>query len=128
MHNLPESASEEGQQRKRDDICKIADIFKDVLQVTPKVTNAVRIGKKGDKIRLLKITVETEKEKASILRNAVKLRSDSLPEYQRKIFITPDMTPRERDENKALRAKLSELNKSGNNYKIKNRKIVRRPQ
>ena len=80
------------EKRKRDDICKIADIFKDVLQVTPKVTNAVRIGKKGDKIRLLKITVETEKEKASILRNAVKLRSDSLPEYQRKIFITPDMT------------------------------------
>lgn len=27
-------------------ICKIADIFKDVLQVTLKVTNAVRIGKR----------------------------------------------------------------------------------
>lgn len=128
VHNLPESTLDEGQQRKSDDICKTTDIFKEVLQVNSKVTNAVRIGKKGDKMRLLKITVETEKDKANILRNAIKLRSDSLPEYRRKIFITPDMTPRERDENKALRAKLSELNKSGNIYKIKNGKIVQRLQ
>lgn len=128
VHNLPESTSDGGQQRKRDDINKITEIFKDVLHVTPKVTNAVRLGKKGDKMRLLKISVETEKEKASILRNAVKLRGDSLPQYQKKIFITPDMTPKERDENKALRAKLSDLNKAGNNYKIKSGKIVRRLQ
>ena len=128
VHNLPEPASDEGQQRKKDDISKITEIFKDVLQVAPKITNAVRIGKKGDKIRLLKISVETEKEKASILRNAVKLRGDNLLEYQRKIFITPDMTPKERDENKALRAKLSEMNKNGNNYKIKNGKVVQRVQ
>ena len=50
VHNLPEQASDEVQQRKRDDISKITEIFKDVLQVTPKVTNAVRIiGKRGTK-------------------------------------------------------------------------------
>ena len=101
------------------------------LQVTTKVTNAVRLGKKintTDKVRLLKITVESEKEKASILRNAFKLRNRELPEHLGKIFITPDMTPKEREENKLLRAKLAEANKSGNNYKIKNGQIVRRPQ
>ena len=78
--------------------------------------------------RLLKITVETEKEKASILCNAFKLRNKELPEHLRKIFITPDVTPKEREEHKVLRAKLSEANKSGNNYKIKNGQIVRRSQ
>lgn len=136
IHNLPESASDDSQQRKHDDEHGVADIFKNVLQVTPNISNVVRLGKRGnkkgengeDKVRLLKVTVETEKEKGNILRNAVKLRNDRLPDYQRKIFITPDLTLKEREENKALRAKLSELNKSENIYKIKNGRIVRRSQ
>ena len=58
------------------------------MQVTPKVTNAVRIIGKGGQNKALKISFETGKEKASILRNAVKLCDDSLPEYHRKVFIT----------------------------------------
>lgn len=131
VHNLAESSSTEGQQRKLDDINKVANILTNTLEVSAKVTNAVRLGKKvdtTDKARLLKVTIETEKEKASILRNAFKLRNKELPEHLKKIFITPDMTPKERKENKLLRAKLSEVNKSGNNYKIKNGQIVRRSQ
>lgn len=128
MHNVPESSSTEGQQRKQDDIVKVREIFANTLQVTSKVTNAVRLGKKGEKTRLLKITVDSEKDKASILRNAMKLRSCDSPDHLKKIFITPDMTPKEREENKNLRAKLSELNKDGNNYRIKNGQIVRRSQ
>ena len=131
VHNLAESSSTEGQQRKLDDISKVTSILTNTLQVPAKVINAVRLGKKVDtidKARLLKITVETEKEKASILRNAFKLRNKELPEHLRKIFITPDMTPKEREEHKVLRAKLFEANKSGNNYKIKNGQIVRRSQ
>ena len=131
VHNLAESSSTEGQQRKSDDTNKVTNILTNTLLVPAKVTNAVRLGKKvdtSDKARLLKITVETEKEKSGILRNAFKLWNKEIPEYSRKIFITPDMTPKERDENKLLRAKLSEANKSGNNFKIKNGQIVRRSQ
>ena len=122
VHNLAESSSTEGLQRKLDDTSKVTSILTNTLQVPAKIINAVRLGKKvdtKDKARLLKITVETEKEKASILRNAFKLRNKELPEHLRKIFITPDMTPKEREEHKVLRAKLFEVNKSGNNYKIK---------
>ena len=62
-----------------------------------------------DKARLLKIAIETEKEKASLLCKAFKLRNKELPEDLTKIFITPDMTPEEREERKVLRTKLFEV-------------------
>ena len=69
--------------------------------------HAVRVWKKADtsdKARLLKITVETETEKASILCNVFKLQNKELSEDLRKIFITPDITPKEKEEHKVLRA------------------------
>ena len=91
-----------------------------------KVTNAVRLGKKSDKPRLLKISVDSVLSKASILRNCTKLRGKDVPQYLSKIFITLDMTIKERESNKVLRDQLTELNKDGKKYKIKNGKIVQR--
>ena len=48
---------------------KLQVFLRDVFQVAPKVTNAVRIGKKEDKIRLLKVTVETEKYSSQCSQN-----------------------------------------------------------
>ena len=53
-----ESTAEDGQARKKEDIDKVSKIFHRNL----KVTNAVRLGKKGDKSRLLKITVDSDLE------------------------------------------------------------------
>ena len=90
------------------------------------MTNAVRLGKKGDKSRLLKITVDSELSKASILRNCTKLRGSDVPKSLEKVFVTPDLTAKEREHNKSLRNQLAELNKDGRNYRIKNGKIVRK--
>ena len=43
-----------------------------------------------------------------------------------KIYITPDLTLKEQQENKALRSQLYEMNKPNKLYKIKNGKIVQR--
>jgi len=42
------------------------------------------------------------------------------------IYITPDLTPTEREANHQLCLKLKEMNKDGRNYRIKNGKIVQR--
>ena len=76
--------------------------------------------------RLIKITVGSEQEKALLLRNSTKLHNKNKPEDVRKIYVTPDLTPREQQHNKALKAELAEKNKDGNKYRIKNSKIVLR--
>jgi len=90
------------------------------------VTKAIRLGKRGDKPRLLKVSVASESDKASIMRNCTKLRNTNLPTAIQKVFITPDLTPKEQEVNRKLQAELKELNKHGNRFRIKNWKIVQR--
>ena len=80
----------------------------------------------ADKPRLMKVTVDTLESKAFILRNCTKLRSADQSSYYSNIYITPDLTPTEREANRQLRAKLDVLNKDGKQYKIKNGRIVPR--
>ena len=89
----------------------------------------IRLGKKSDEVekpRLLRITVDSIQVKANILRNCTKICSFKDPPYLRKVFLTPDLTLTEREENKLLRTRLTELNKDGNKYQIKNREIILR--
>ena len=127
VHNMAESSSDQPQSRKEQDIACIRDILHSQLEVQPCISNAVRLGKRGGpKPRLLKITVESEEEKVAILRNVKRLRLPSTPDPLKRIFITPDLTPREREVNKALRSELAERNKSAKQFIIKNGQIVQR--
>ena len=96
------------------------------LGIPTSLSQAIRLGKKSEKPRLLRITVGLDKEKAKILHNCTKIHSISEPEYLNNVFITPDLTKKEREENKALRDKLKTMNNGQNNYQIKNRQIVPR--
>ena len=120
VHNLSESTAPEGETRKRDDIKHVTDIFK-YLGAKTKIIKAARLGKKFDKPRLLKITVDTVESKALILSNCTNLQKTEPSSHFNKIYITPDLTPTERETNCQLRTQLKEINKDGNCYKIKKR-------
>ena len=125
-HKLEESSAEDGPSRKQDDIKKCEQLFQNYLGIKVAITNAFRLGKKSNRPRLLKVTLNNLEEKATILRNKSKLRSASHPENVRNVFITPDFTPIEQKKNKALREQLFNMNKAENIYVIKNGRIVRR--
>lgn len=126
VHQLTESTKEDPQSRKSEDIDVSSKLIQKYLGTPVTITNAIRLGSKGAKPRLLKISVSSKREKGMILKNCVKLRNKSHPADIQRIYITPDLTPKEQQENKALRSQLLELNKSGKHYKIKNGKVVRR--
>ena len=126
VHQLAEPTETDPQQRKECDIKETSDIIQKYLGVSVSVTNAIRLGNKGAKPRLLKISVGSKQQKASILKNCTKLRNKEYPSNIQKIYITPDLTPKEQQANKALRSRLDEMNKPNKLYKIKNGKIVRR--
>ena len=127
LHNLVEPTASEGANRKKEDIKKCCSLFQTYLGPQVSITNAVRLGKRADKPRLLKLTLSSNQEKSLILKNKMKLRSSNNPEYVRKLFITPDLTPGEQKQHKELRQQLADMNREGNVYMIKNAKIVRRP-
>lgn len=57
---------------------------------------------------------------------STKVRSKNGKEFLKKLYITPDLTPIEHEQNKALHSKLKEMNQQGNKYQIKNGRIVLR--
>ena len=120
IHKLEESTADDGQSRKQDDIKKCVSLFQNYLGEKVAITNAFRLGKKSNRLRLLKLTLSSMEEKALILRNKSKLRSTSHPEDVHYVFITPDFTPIEQKRNKALREQLINMNKTENIYMIKN--------
>ena len=123
FHNVAESTKPDGTARKNDDINLIKTLLHDYIGIDPSISNAIRIGKKRDKTR---VSVSSTQEKSSILSKCYKLRNSNNPTHVQKIFATPDLTPLEQKKDNALRQKLTELNKDGKAYKIKNGKIVRR--
>ena len=60
LHQLPESTAENSQTRKNDDISEASKIFNKVLSIPSNFTNAIRLGQKGAKPRLLRITLDLE--------------------------------------------------------------------
>ena len=118
IHNLEEAPSEDAQTRKDQDTQKVSEIFK-YLGAKASINNATRLGKKGDKKRLLKVTVSSDKEKAAILRSCTRLRKESTPSQFSNVYITPDLTPQQQLQNKLLRNKLAEMNQDGKLYRIK---------
>ena len=115
-------------ERRVHDTNHVKSILQDYLKIDVQVDTVACIGKKdSEKTRLLKVDVPSEKLKKQVLHNSSKLRDDSNPDWIKKVFITPDLTPKEQAENKVLREKLAELNKTvPRSYRIKNSQIVRR--
>jgi len=64
VHNLKESSLEDGATRKKDDVSKVNKLLQNHMEVNPIMNNAIRLGKRGERPRLLKITVSTDAEKA----------------------------------------------------------------
>ena len=128
LHNVPESTNPSSDARKQNDSDTATAIFNQYLGIPTSVSNATRFGKKGTKPRILRVTVSSERDKAIILRNYTKVRTMTGADYLKKLFITPDMTPMEREQNKALCSKLQEMNQEGNQYCIKNGLIVLREE
>ena len=87
------------------------------------IESTIRLGKREEqKTRLLRVTVESVKVKRDILQRAKKLRES---EKWKKVFITPDLSPKERMRNKELREELKRRTDEGEDLVIRRGKITK---
>lgn len=128
LHGVPESSSEDIQTKKEHDSNLVQEILNQHLRVSATIANPIRLGQKNLKPRLLRISVSSDREKAIILRNCTKLRGKNVPDPFCGVYICPDLTFKERENNKKLREQLKILNKDGKTHQIKNGRIVRRAE
>lgn len=126
VQGIEESQSEIAALRKKHDEDKLAEIMKAIkLEEQPTPTNITRLGsKRDDKPRPMRVTVSTFTEKRAILGNAKLLREST--DFS-KAYISPDLTPKEREINSKLVQELKSRRKGGEqNIFISKGKIVTR--
>jgi len=127
VHNLPESDATKLSDRVAHDISTFESIVaKDLKIEEARVTNAVRLGKvtQGHP-RVLLLTMCSEHIKWKILNQATKLCDSST---WKKVYISPDLTAKEREVNRKLCDELKRRKEAGEmNLMIKRGKIIERP-
>ena len=114
------------------DIEACKQLFRKIgVSATPKA--AYRLGKKNPdgKPRPLKVLLPSEEDKALALKKGPKVRDISPSDVcfdPTRVFISPDMTLLQREEDVKLRKELKEKRQSDPNWVIKGKKVVRRKE
>ena len=128
FHNIPESLSEDTEERKKFDEERVNEVveYLDIDEKQEKL-KPVRLGKKTgvpeERPRLMKVTLNNTRTRMRVLSNAKKLCSTK-EKVLSVIYITPDMTPKEREASKKLREELKKRRLEGEDVIIRGGKIV----
>ena len=123
LHNVPES-------RETDDMGTLNTIIREKLDITENIsiTAVTRIGAiRPDKQRILRISLETLTGKRRVLQSATKLRNLDDADRYAKVFIRPNLTPKQQEESKNLYGLLKRTREEdpNNTYKIRRGQIIK---
>ena len=126
--NLKESAKTEIAERKVEDLKEVKKLLSKVAEVgDDDISEPVRLGKVGgNKPRMLKVTIKTEEKKREILKKAPQLNTNTTQAKDR-VFINPDLTNKEREQERQLRDEKRERERNGEkDLVIRGGRIVKR--
>ena len=127
VFNIPESSCEDSDDRKKQDVERVLSVLETELKIKASVSSPTRLGRRNDngKPRPLRLKVESEMAKNEILKVAKNL-AIAKEDDTRKIYISRDMTPLEREQDKELRKELAEKRKEALDKGEQGRWIIRR--
>ena len=127
IHNLPEPSDCPDTQRLTNDLQQVSSLLTSEFGVPENVASKpTRLGApKANKPRLLRVEIGDLAAKREILRNATKYRASS---KWSNVYVSPDLTLKEREQSKQLREELRARKASGEkDLYIKFGRIVPRP-
>ena len=126
IHNMQESSGQTQAARAKGDADKFEQMVKDCLKLIVKTTRTFRVGKKADeKPRLMIVTLANMSDKLEVLKSAAALRDSKWSN----VYITPDLTWKEREKGRQLRCELARRKEEGEEHIwIRHGRIVTIPE
>ena len=127
ISGLQEEFSGTAEERKKRDLSKVQSLFRALDGVSGHVISSVRRLGKGNsqKPRLLKVVCRDIESKRALLRKSKNLRG--IANY-RNVYLNPDLTPNQQEENKRFIEELKARRDLGENVVIQNGKVVTKTQ
>ncbi|MES9880232.1 MAG: hypothetical protein ABW185_05050 [Sedimenticola sp.] len=114
VFNIKEAESDNKLEQSTHDMLKLNDLINELGTKTD-ISEVVRLGREGRYPRPLRFRVLNFKDKSELLSNAKSLKSKA--GYER-VFLSPDRTPREREEYKKLVTEMKARRDRGENVRI----------
>ena len=126
VHNMKEADGPTHAVRAERDGAEFRAMVKEGLKMMVKTSKTFRVGKREDgKPRLLIVTLANLEDKMEILRSTATLRNSDW----NRVYITPDLTWKEREKGRQLRAELTRRREAGeDNIHIRQGRIVPIPK
>ena len=124
IYGLPESTLASSTERQQQDTKKFCDLVKHEFKISNlDINKSYRLGKYNENnVRPLLVIILDNQARSYLLRNAKSLRCSNT--YQN-VYISPDLTPKERETNKLLRHELRTRKEAGEtNLVIRHGKII----
>lgn len=124
VYNLEEPAAQSAAERSKKDSEKLIHLFQTEFRMEEiEVTKCIRLGKiTQNRVRPVLITIPSVKARSTILKNASSLRKS---ENFKNVYISPDLTIKEREEAKQLRLELQRRRSQGErNLVIRRGRII----
>lgn len=124
--NMRESDKTSVEERKQDDLAQARTILGKLTKIVDDgLTDPVRLGKiGGNRPRMLRVSVKSIEKKKEIIKKAHEINV-GITDKNKRIYINPDLTPKQREKNRELRAELSRRVQGGEvNLAIRGGKIV----
>ena len=123
--NLKESQSGDIKAARQEDLQKATEVLRTIVDIDEEeIEEPVRLGKKGERPRCLRMKIKNLEKKKEIINKAKKINRKETPQSER-IYINQDLTPAQREEERNLRKELKDRKAAGEkNLFIRNNKIL----
>ena len=125
LFGVPECDYENSEEKATMDLNKIKIVFKHTGVRDTKIKAAFRLGKSSGKARPLKVILGDQEDRNDLITQSRNLRRFD-DEWYGSVFIRPDLTRRQQEFQKTLRAELEMRRKNGENVYIRGDKIYTR--
>lgn len=124
VFGMPESDAGDKKEEMLNDYNDLKKAYEERVAIeTSDITHITRLGVKGDKPRPILITLAAQNKRRELLTKNMKLKL--LKNNQStEIYVSPDLTKKQREAGKILRDELKERKKTDKNLVIRNNKIV----
>ena len=118
LFNVEESQDDDGKIRQENDQEAVKTVFGKIGVEEVTFNNCIRLGKRSEKSRPIRIHVDSIEKKKDILRNAKRLKTDRNFPGPPPIFIAADLTPIQREKRRDLIMEFKKRKEKNENVRI----------
>lgn len=124
LFGLQESNAQLSSDCKEHDLNLIQKLASELGVNNVEVSDCHRLGRRSEKPRPVKVTCRSLNQRADLLRLAPRISRMSSSLGFERVFIKPDLTPKEQEANRLLRQELKNLREAGERVVIRGGQIV----